>query len=94
MLKDQTNKQAHEGFAHLTCEAVGSIRTVAALTREDDCLRLYSESLEEPLQRSNGTAIWSSALFSFTQSLVLSSSHSFDAIQAGIFSLSCPVSPR
>ena len=70
MLKDQTNKQAHEDSAHLACEAAGSIHTVAALTREDGCLRLYSEGLEEPLQRSNRTAIWSSALFSFTQSLV------------------------
>jgi len=35
----------------------------------DDCLRLYSESLEEPLRRSNRTAIWSNALFAFTQAL-------------------------
>ena len=70
VLKDQTNKQAHEDSVHLACEAAGSIHTVAALTRKDGCLRLYSESLEEPLQRSNRTAIWSSALFSFTQSLV------------------------
>jgi hypothetical protein len=70
VLKDQTNKQAHEDSAHLACESAGSIRTVAALTREGDCLKLYSESLEEPLRRSNRTAIGSSALFSFTQSLV------------------------
>jgi ATP-binding cassette subfamily B (MDR/TAP) protein 1 len=69
VLKDQTNKHAHEVSANLACEAAGSIRTVAALTREDDCLRLYSESLEESLRRSNRTAIWSSAVFSFTQSL-------------------------
>ena len=70
VLKDQANKKAHEDSAQLACEAAGSIRTVAALTREDDCLRLYSESLEEPLRKSNRTAIWSNLLFSFTQSLV------------------------
>ena len=52
MLKDQANKKA----AQLACEAAGSIRTAAALTREDECLRLYSENLEEPLRKSNRTA--------------------------------------
>ncbi|PPQ91666.1 hypothetical protein CVT25_012879 [Psilocybe cyanescens] len=70
VLKDQANKKAHEDSAQLACEAAGSIRTVAALTREDDCLRLYSESLEEPLRKSNKTAIWSNALYSFSQALV------------------------
>ena len=70
VLKDQSNKQAHADSAQLACEAAGSIRTVAALTREDDCLRLYSESLEEPLRKSNRTAIWSNGLYSFTQALV------------------------
>ncbi|KAF8194139.1 P-loop containing nucleoside triphosphate hydrolase protein [Pholiota molesta] len=70
VLKDQANKKAHEDSAQLACEAAGSIRTVAALTREEDCLRLYSESLEEPLRKSNRTAIWSNMLYSFSQSLV------------------------
>ncbi|KAH9480411.1 ABC multidrug transporter atrD [Psilocybe cubensis] len=70
VLKDQANKKAHEDSAQLACEAAGSIRTVAALTREDDCLELYSKSLEEPLRKSNKTAIWSNALYSFSQSLV------------------------
>ncbi|KAF8892354.1 multidrug resistance protein 1 [Gymnopilus junonius] len=68
-LKDQTNKKAHEDSAQLACEAAGSIRTVAALTREDDCLRIYSQSLEEPLRNSNRTAIWSNMLYAFSQSL-------------------------
>ena len=70
MLKDQANKKAHEGSAHLACEAAGSIRTVASLTREDDCCDLYSQSLEIPLQQSNRTAIWSGLLFSFSQAMV------------------------
>ncbi|KAF8957257.1 multidrug resistance protein 1 [Flammula alnicola] len=69
VLKDQVNKKAHEDSAQLACEAAGSIRTVAALTREDDCLRLYSESLEGPLRKSNRTAIWSNMLYAFSQSL-------------------------
>lgn len=70
VLKDQANKKAHESSAQLACEAAGSIRTVASLTREDDCLREYSLSLEEPLRKSNRTAIFSNALYAFSQSLV------------------------
>lgn len=70
VLKDQKNKQAHEESAQLACEAAGSIRTVAALTREDDCCDLYSKSLEEPLRQSNKTALWSNVLYSFSQSIV------------------------
>ncbi|THH18900.1 hypothetical protein EW146_g2189 [Bondarzewia mesenterica] len=68
VLKDQENKKAHEQSAQLACEAAASIRTVASLTREADCLRLYSESLEEPMRRSNRTAIWSNGLYSLSQS--------------------------
>ncbi|KAG6907876.1 hypothetical protein DXG01_007040 [Tephrocybe rancida] len=70
VLKDQANKKAHEGSAQLACEAAGAIRTVAALTREDDCCDLYSESLEEPLRKSNRTAIWSNLLYSLSQSMI------------------------
>jgi ATP-binding cassette subfamily B (MDR/TAP) protein 1 len=70
VLKDQANKKAHEDSAQLACEAAGSIRTVAALTKEEDCLRLYSESLEQPLRTSNHTAIWSNAFYSLSQAIV------------------------
>jgi len=70
VLKDQTNKKAHEDSAQLACEAAGSIRTVAALTKEDECLRLYSESLEQPLRTSSRTAIWSNAIFALSQATV------------------------
>ncbi|CAL1712814.1 unnamed protein product [Somion occarium] len=69
VLKDEQNKKAHEESAQLACEAAGSIRTVASLTREEDCCRLYSESLEEPLRRSNRTAMWSNAIFALSQSM-------------------------
>ncbi|KAK7056875.1 hypothetical protein VNI00_002592 [Paramarasmius palmivorus] len=70
VLKDQQNKKAHAGSAQLACEAAGSIRTVASLTREDDCIDLYSKSLEEPLRKSNRTALWSNALYALSQSMV------------------------
>lgn len=69
MLKDQKNKKSHEKSAQTACEAAGSIRTVASLTREDDCLRIYSQSLEEPLRNSNRTAIWSNLLYGFSQAM-------------------------
>ena len=68
-LKDQQNKSAHESSAQLACEAAASIRTVASLTREEDCLRLYSERLEEPLRNSIKTTMWSNLLYAFSQSV-------------------------
>ncbi|KAF5385690.1 hypothetical protein D9757_005473 [Collybiopsis confluens] len=70
VLKDQMNKKEHASSAQLACEAAGSIRTVAALTREADCLQLYSQSLEEPLRKSNRTAIYSNGLYALSQSTV------------------------
>lgn len=71
VMKDQANKKAHEESAQLACEAAGSIRTVASLTRERDCLDTYSRSLEAPLRQSNRTAIWSNGLYAFSQSITL-----------------------
>ena len=70
VLKDQMNKKAHAESAQLACEAAGSIRTVASLTREADCLALYSKSLERPLQQSNRSAIWANLLYAFSQAQV------------------------
>ena len=70
MLKDQKNKKAHSDSAQLACEAAGSIRTVASLTREADCLALYSRSLDEPLKESNRSAIWANLLYALSQSQV------------------------
>ncbi|KAJ7259510.1 P-loop containing nucleoside triphosphate hydrolase protein [Mycena haematopus] len=70
VLKDQRNKAAHEASAQLACEAAAAIRTVASLTREDDCCDLYSKSLEEPLRRSNRTAVWSNGIYALSQSMI------------------------
>ncbi|KAF8798991.1 multidrug resistance protein 1 [Phlegmacium glaucopus] len=70
VLKDQFNKKSHADSAQLACEAAGSIRTVASLTREADCLALYSESLEGPLNKSNRIGLWTNLLFAFSQAQV------------------------
>lgn len=69
ILKDQENKKAHQDSAQLACEAAGSIRTVASLTREDSCVQLYSLSLEGPLRTSKKASIWGNLLYAFAQSL-------------------------
>ena len=71
VLKDQRNKAAHESSARLACEAAASIRTIASLTREEDCLRIYSKSLDEPLKQSGWSATWSHLLYAFSQSVSL-----------------------
>ena len=68
LLKDQRDKKAQEESAQLACEAAGAIRTVASLTRENDCLELYGKSLEKPRRESSRTALWSNLLFSLSQS--------------------------
>ncbi|KAI5121086.1 hypothetical protein M0805_008599 [Coniferiporia weirii] len=70
VLKDQENKKSHEESAQLACEAAGAIRTVASLTREKDCLDIYSRSLEEPLRRSNRSALWANLIFAISQSMM------------------------
>ncbi|KIK80729.1 hypothetical protein PAXRUDRAFT_833366 [Paxillus rubicundulus Ve08.2h10] len=69
VLKDQQNKAAHESSAQLACEAAASIRTVASLTREEDFLKLYSASLEEPLRRSTRASLWGSFFYAISQSM-------------------------
>lgn len=69
VLKDVKVKKAHEKSSQMACEAAGAIRTVASLTREDDCCELYTDMLAEPLRESNKTAIWSNAYYSASQGL-------------------------
>lgn len=70
VLKDKKNKAAHESSAQIACEAAAAIRTVASLTREDNCCDIYSKSLEEPLRESNRTAIWSNLMYALSQSMI------------------------
>ena len=67
----ERTRSAHEEFAQLDCEAASSIRTVAALTREADCLWLYGQSQEAPLKTPNWTSPLSRALYASSQPLTL-----------------------
>ena len=67
-VKDRKNKKAHEESAQFACEVAGAIRTVASLTREENCSARYSEILRIPLQNSVKTAVWVNLLFAFAQS--------------------------
>ncbi|GAA5978101.1 hypothetical protein JCM11641_006626 [Rhodosporidiobolus odoratus] len=69
VLKDKKNKKSHEKSSQMACEAAGAIRTVASLTRENDCSEIYSQQLEEPMRVSNQIALSSNALYSLTQAL-------------------------
>ncbi|KAL5632549.1 hypothetical protein ACGC1H_005482 [Rhizoctonia solani] len=70
VLKDQSNKEEHEASAQVACEAAGAIKTVASLTREQDCCDIYSRSLEGPLKRSNRTSLYSNAFYALSQSMI------------------------
>ncbi|KAF8335499.1 multidrug resistance protein 1 [Cantharellus anzutake] len=69
VLKDQANVEAHSDSARVACEAAGAIRTVASLTREEDCCEEYHKSLEIPLQNSNRSSISATGLYSITQAM-------------------------
>lgn len=69
VLKDAKIKAAHEGSAQRACEAATSIRTVASLTREDNCLAIYKEELKEPGKVTLHTAFYGNALYAVSQSL-------------------------
>ncbi|GAA5960034.1 hypothetical protein JCM3765_006142 [Sporobolomyces pararoseus] len=69
VIKDEKNKKSHAQSAQMACEAASAIRTVASLTREEDCSRMYSDYLDAPMRTSNQVAVWSSALYALSQSL-------------------------
>ncbi|WVQ86009.1 hypothetical protein IAT38_008177 [Cryptococcus sp. DSM 104549] len=69
VLKDQRMKSLHAGSAHMASEAVGSVRTVASLTREKDVERIYSEALEAPMKLNFRTSLKSQCLFAASQGL-------------------------
>jgi ATP-binding cassette subfamily B (MDR/TAP) protein 1 len=68
-MKDKRNRKAHEQAAQIACEASGSIRTVAALTREDHCCNAYSKSLEDPLKKAVRAALRGGLLYGLGQAM-------------------------
>lgn len=64
-MRDQTNKKDHEESAQLAAESAGAIRTISSLTREDECLRMYSKALEGPEKKALKAAIISNIILGF-----------------------------
>ncbi|KAF5873575.1 putative leptomycin b resistance protein pmd1 protein [Botrytis fragariae] len=66
----QRAKKAYEKSASYACEATGAIRTVASLTREEDVLAHYTDSLKAQEQSSLRSILKSSLLYAASQSLM------------------------
>ncbi|KAF5006055.1 hypothetical protein FDECE_7537 [Fusarium decemcellulare] len=64
------SKAAYDSSATFASEAISAIRTVAALTREDDVLRQYKDSLAVQQRRSLISVLKSSLLYAASQSLL------------------------
>lgn len=63
------SKRAYNDSASYASEAITAIRTVASLTRENDVLRRYQESLDEQQRASLKSVLRSSVLYAASQSL-------------------------
>ncbi|KAI9095154.1 ABC multidrug transporter Mdr1 [Phlyctochytrium arcticum] len=66
---NQATKIFYERSAQVACEAVGSMRTVAALSREKDVADAYHRDLEEPLRIGHRNAIGNTAIYAFSQTV-------------------------
>ena len=64
------SKEAYQNSATYAAEAISAIRTVAALTREEDVLANYRSSLAVQQQRSLRSVAKSSILYAASQSLI------------------------
>ncbi|PHH63945.1 hypothetical protein CDD81_5164 [Ophiocordyceps australis] len=64
------SKAAYSASATFASEAISAMRTVAALTREHDVLKMYRDSLAEQQRRSLISVLKSSLLYAASQSLV------------------------
>ncbi|KAK9765721.1 hypothetical protein K7432_005722 [Basidiobolus ranarum] len=64
-------KLIYEQSAQLACEATGSIRTVASLTREQDISNIYHSELEKPIKACKKNAIVMSISFAASQAVIL-----------------------
>lgn len=64
------SKRAYDSSASYASEAISAIRTVAALTREEDVLKQYRDSLAVQQRRSLISVLKSTALYAASQSLL------------------------
>lgn len=70
-LFERRAKKAYEVSASYACEALAAIRTIASLTREEDVLNHYKDSLAAQEATSLRSIAKSSLLYAFSQSTVL-----------------------
>ncbi|KJZ78917.1 hypothetical protein HIM_01690 [Hirsutella minnesotensis 3608] len=64
------SKAAYASSATFASEAISAIRTVAALTREEDVLKMYRDDLAAQQRRSLNSVLKSSALYAASQSVL------------------------
>ena len=63
----QKTKEAYEHSAQIACEGASNIRTVAALTREEDLWETYHKMLDEPMRQGFNNAFLSSITYALAQ---------------------------
>ncbi|KAK9369836.1 P-loop containing nucleoside triphosphate hydrolase protein [Lipomyces kononenkoae] len=63
-------QQSSEGTASYACEATSAIRTVAALTREEDVMQHYHAELQHQLEKGRRTVHFSAFLYGVAQGMV------------------------
>jgi ATP-binding cassette subfamily B (MDR/TAP) protein 1 len=71
ILKDQKIKKAHEIAAQQACEAIASIRTVAAFNRQKQCIEQYKQELKKPAAITFRTAVYGNVLYAISQAVAL-----------------------
>ncbi|KAI5240469.1 ABC transporter [Aureobasidium subglaciale] len=65
---DKMNSDVFEESSSFATEAIGAIRTVSALTMEDQITKRYSKLLSAHVQAAHRKALWTSGLYGFVDS--------------------------
>lgn len=68
-LKDKHSRKSYEESSNMACESTGAIRTVAALTREDQIVSHYENLLQKPYITAVRSTLWRSAVFALGQAV-------------------------
>ena len=66
--KDVKVRRVHLSTSHMACESASAIRTVASLTREDDCLQRYEAALQKASRVAKNAALWGNIFYALSQS--------------------------
>ncbi|KAJ3256756.1 GTPase-activating protein [Boothiomyces macroporosus] len=64
------NQKSYRSTSRIATEAVGAVKTVQALTREDAVMEKYSIEIENTFKNGVGSALASSAVFAFSEASV------------------------